>query len=43
MKVEEDSFQELKRELEEELGISSIPPPTKPMNPFMRFFLERSS
>lgn len=25
------------------MGISSIVPPIKPMNPYMRFFLERSS
>lgn len=40
---EEDSFEEYKGELEKELGISDLKPPTKPMNAYMRFFLERSS
>jgi hypothetical protein len=43
MKTEEDSFEECKKNLEESLGISAVVAPPKPMNPYMRFFLERSS
>jgi hypothetical protein len=40
---DEDSFEQYKKYLENSLGISSIPVPHKPMNAYMRFFLERSS
>lgn len=42
MSAEEDSYEEYKKYLEESLGISNIKAPLKPMNPYMRFFFERS-
>ena len=39
--AEEDSFESYKRYLEDSIGIPPIKPPQKPMNGFMRFFLER--
>ena len=39
---EEDSYEQYKKYLEESLGIFGIPPPPKPMNPYMRFYFERS-
>ena len=41
MADEDNSYEEYKKYLEESLGISSIKPPQKPMNAYMRFFLER--
>ena len=43
MKDDENSYEEYKKYLETSLGISGIEAPKAPMNPYMRFFLERSS
>lgn len=40
---EEDSFQAYKNQLQDGLGYNEIKKPMKPMNPYMRFFLEKSS
>ena len=32
-----------KKALEAELNVISLPSPSKPMNPYLRFFLEKSS
>lgn len=43
MKTEENSYEEYKKYLESSLGITSLAAPKNPMNPYMRFYLERSS
>ena len=43
MKEDENSYEEYKKYLETSLGISGIEAPKAPMNPYMRFFIERSS
>ena len=40
--AEENSYEEYKKYLEDSLGIFSIPPPPKPMNPYMRYYFERN-
>jgi hypothetical protein len=43
MQQYEDSYEEYKKYLENSLGITDLQAPQAPMNPYMRFFLERSS
>lgn len=42
MQHEDNSYEEYKKYLETSLGITSLPAPRAPMNPYLRFFLERS-
>ena len=43
MQTDEDSYEAYKKYLEDSLGLPPVDAPKTPMNPYMRFFLERSS
>jgi len=36
--TDDNSFEEYKKYLEESIGVLNLKPPSRPMNPFMRYF-----